>query len=65
MDGVSPTLVDSGLATLYTRRSFANETWEFVAFVTPQDTNDLSQNDNYGGCSAYIQPALYPCIFEF
>ena len=28
--------------------SFANETWEFVAFVTPQDTNDLSQNDNYG-----------------
>ena len=48
MDGASPTLVDSGLATLYTRRSFANETWEFVTFVTPQDTSDLSQNDNYG-----------------
>ena len=48
MDGASPTLVDSGLATLYTRRSFSNETWEFVAFVTPEDANDLSQNDNYG-----------------
>ena len=48
MDEASPTLVDSGLATLYTRRSFANETWEFVTFVTPQDTSDLSQNDNYG-----------------
>ena len=74
MDEPSPTPVDSGLATLYTRRSFANETWEFVAFVTPQDTNDLSQNDNYGAAvhifnqhyilvSSNFDDTLWPCQF--